>query len=240
MLIAALAWCAPVRAQIARVNETGTTNSSSASNITAPAISITGGNLIVVGTSLSSTAVSVSSVTDTALNTFVQGTSCLVSTSSERIDIWYAKNVTGNASDAVKVNYSGAVGFQSVSVVQYSGADATSPFEVCAIGSGLSGTTLTSASFSPAASTNMNYAFAHGPGSSPTFTAGTNYSMIRTNAFFGAEERLSVPSGAQTATETIGVSAAWQISVASFKAAAAAATGGGSDKRRRYEQADAE
>ena len=61
-------------------------------------------------------------------------------------DIWYAKNITGNAANVVKVNVSSSSAYWEVTQVQYSGASTTAPFQTCAVGSN-SGTSVTSPSF---------------------------------------------------------------------------------------------
>lgn len=197
-------------------------------------LNVTTGKLIVVliGGYNGGASMTVTGVTDTAGNTYVQGTSCFnnAQLTAGITDIWYAKNVTGNASNVVTVTYSSSTStYRSVFQMQYSGADTTSPFEVCAIGNTASGTTVTSASFSPASSKNVNVAIGNASGA-VTWTAGTNYTSKITSSGPDriGEDRTNSPAGSQTASATVGSAFNLEISVASFKPLVTTTTSGSS------------
>lgn len=128
----------------------GESGSSSVSSQATSAFSATTGNLVCVMIRYDES-LSVSSVTDTAGNTYTQaGTTA--DSGAGKLDIWYAKNIAGNASNVVTANLSGSAAFCVVRAVQYSGLDTSSPLDVTAKGTVASGTTV---STSPAKSTSQ-------------------------------------------------------------------------------------
>jgi hypothetical protein len=221
----------PVYAAIALVNtDKGGTAANSSSEVTG-GVSATAGNLLVVMIAIANNALTVSSITDTAGNTYTQCSGALIQSQSSvgTLDIWYAKNILGNATNVVTVNYSALSQFGgSIKVHQYSGADTTSPFETATTGSATAATAVTSSSFSPAASGNVNVAHADTSLVTPTWTAGTNYTLQvnQSTDDSQSEDRLNAPSGVQTASFTVSLSATIEMSVASFKVAGGAAVAG--------------
>jgi hypothetical protein len=212
-----------VVAAIALVNTTsGEVGGTPASTVAATAASHTAGNLLVVMTKASS-AVTVTGVADTAGNTFVQCTASAANAGGGggSSDVWYAKNITGNGSNVVTVTFSGTSAFTAVIVHQYSVASKTAPFEVGQSGTGGPAvTSVTSGSFSPAGSGNVNVAIGTQSVGAGTWTAGTNYVLVKLSGAtvnVQSEHRLAAPSGAQTASITFQNANTMTISVASFK-----------------------
>ncbi len=100
-------------------------NASSGAGVTSLALaatSLTGGNDIVIAVSIKDTTVSVSSITDTAGNTYTLKSSVNNSTDI-RCEEWGAHNVTGNGSNIVTVNFSGST-ICAIASAQYSSVNA--------------------------------------------------------------------------------------------------------------------
>src|SRR5579884_504517 len=124
----------------------------SASSVTTGAISLTAGNLVVVGTSnfdASGTNDDVS-VTDSVGNTYTKiGSSVLAAT--RHVSLWYAKNVAGGASVTFTYNTNAVQNdFPRICVVQISGADTSVPFDQSSFASNA---TMASSITSPAVTT---------------------------------------------------------------------------------------
>lgn len=107
---------------IAYVN--GSSGSSATSSIAATAFSVTTGNAIIVCIGTDNDPVrTVSSISDTAGNTYSSAGG--YTNGVNRIEIWFAQNITGNASNVVTITLSGsAVG--RIAVHQYSGCATSS------------------------------------------------------------------------------------------------------------------
>lgn len=227
-LVVAFVLCVgrPASAAIALVNFDSGANSGSANTIATAGKVTTSGNMVAAGICWFATTGTVNSVTDTGLNTYVQATGALIHGTGDTCDIWYAKNITGNASNVVTANLSGAQTFRSIHILQYSGADPTAPFEIAATGTG-TGPSVTSSAFSPAAAGNVNVAFASF-GNTATWAAGTNYALeiAAASPDRASEDRVNAPSGSQTASITSGGTNALIITVGSFKPTATSTCGG--------------
>ena len=161
-------------------------------------------------------------LSDTAGNTYtlarhqVEGGS----STSTAIDIYYAKNIVGAASNVITASFSPAQRTVTLISFQYSGVDPTSPLDVTAGagGGGSSSTTATSSSFtttSPAEVIVVGGTFFN----ANTLSAGTGYTMRVSDTRTGGEDRTvsSLQSGV-TATMGSNSSNRWVIVVAAFKA----------------------
>lgn len=130
---------------IARVNFSAPVAWSDAASDTtfaAPAFNVTTGNTLIVAAWCYATAgQSVTGITDTAGNTYTKVDHVFHATDLYRGEFWYAKNIIGNASNVVTATYSATVAYRAVAVVQYSGLDSTTPFELTAKGTGSSSAT---------------------------------------------------------------------------------------------------
>jgi hypothetical protein len=117
----------------------GTINNSSAgTTLTFSSFSATATQDIVVAVAILTTAVSVSTVTDTAGNTYTLKSQVNNST-SVRAEIWEAHSITANASNVIVVTLSGS-SLASAAFEEYAGASS---------GVGLAGTTATGTSANP-------------------------------------------------------------------------------------------
>lgn len=209
---------------IAYVNGAQSYSTFLGTSIAAPATSHTSGNLIVViGTCRGGDGTDITSITDTAGNTYTRITGTYNSFAGG-IEIWYAKNITGNASNVVTINFNGSYSYRGIRVHQYSGCDTTSPLDQSAVGTGTS----TAPATASVTTTQANEVLVGGDGLwlSQTHTAGTGYT-IRT-ILGGAEpsggdgeDRVVSSIGTYTASYTLSGSTTWIIVIATFKQAAA-------------------
>jgi hypothetical protein len=186
--------------------------------------------LIVVGVRWASTTsgITITSVTDTAGNTYVDsGVGQLTMASSVGyIQMYYCNGTTAtNAANAVTVTFSSATDYKSVVAAEYSGANPTAAPDVTQSGTNPSATTCPSGSFTPSTATGVAVAVVgHGPAETGTYTAGTNYtkrdvSVANSGDHLMLEDRLLAPNSAQTADATSSVNFWHGLIVAVFKLA---------------------
>jgi hypothetical protein len=101
-----------------RVNSSAKFEAGASTTIASAATSLTTGNLIVVQVRVVGT---VSTVTDTAGNTYVLAKSAPFSaTSGTKFEAWYCLNATGHASNVVTVTFTGSVSSRGLNTAQYS------------------------------------------------------------------------------------------------------------------------
>jgi len=112
---------------LSRVNTTSGTADAGATTLPATAANHTTGNLIVAFVFWSNN-VNANNPTDTAGNTYASTGFKASFSTTDHVEIFYAKNITGNASNVVTANYSASATFRRIIVHQYSGADTTAPF----------------------------------------------------------------------------------------------------------------
>ena len=93
------------------------------------ALSTTSGNFIVVIVGLYSTTTTVSSISDTAGNTYVKAIGENLGLWNERKEIWYAENITGNANNITTVTFSASVLYRYISVAEFSGVATSSSLD---------------------------------------------------------------------------------------------------------------
>lgn len=208
----ALLTCQTLGAQT-RVNHS-TNQCSAATSCSAPAFSSTTGNLLV-GICFQAKNTTVTSVTDTQGNTFVTANARVLQTGAGSGETWYAKNITGNASDQVTCNVSVSDTIR-VEAVEYSGADATTPLDQVAIGSGASGASLSTANLTTTVPNEVFVSLAGGQG---IITAGTNYTLIETGLAQSDQDRNVTSTGTYSATATTATAGAWIINLVTFKSA---------------------
>ncbi len=114
---------------ITRVNQSGAGNYAGISNsISAPPGDHLAGNLLVVICRNGSFAISQTAATDTAGNTFV-GLAPVVDGNVGVLQMWYAKNINGNANNVVTCHFASPDSWQTISVLQYAGADPNNPLD---------------------------------------------------------------------------------------------------------------
>jgi len=159
---------------LSRVNTTSGSADASATNLSATAANHTTGNLLVVGVAWSNNT-NANVPTDTALNTYVSTGFKANNGTGDHAEIFYAKNITGNASNVVRANFSGNSTFRRLIVHQYSGADTAAPFTAGEGGKGdaTTATSHVSASWTTAVPDEVIFGFI-GAGSGFTSLVGNN------------------------------------------------------------------
>jgi len=192
-----------------------------AAPLATPSVLVSTGNTVVVGCGTGSTgSVTVTSVTDTALNTYVAATSLLSTPGAgQSIQMWVAYNATGNASDVVVCHLSGS-GWINTSVFVLSGAASSSAVDRSAFGSTGGATSVTTTAFTPRTSGEIAIACGIWNSSATTVIAGSGYTVPSggfdsTNGW-GCEYQLSISTSSQTATLSNPTSHAANIMVATF------------------------
>jgi len=201
--------------------------------LTTTAISTTTGNLSVVGIRLNDGGPAITSVTDTAGNTFnpIAGSFIRDNSSNNNTQLYYAINITGNASNVVSVNGTGTPSFSAVCAWEIAGADRSSPLDQVVTGDSAT-TTVTSSPFTTTSANEIICAIGTGNnGGGQTFAAQSGYTFDGNvgpagNLNSGAEHLIvsSIQTGVTTSM-TASTTAPTVISVATFKQAG---SGGGS------------
>ena len=206
-----------------------------ASTLTTPTFSATTGNLIVVGIRTAASGESISSVSDTAGNTYTSIDSN--TTQDPHMRIYYAKNITGNASNAVTVTLSVSATFFWIQALEYSGCDTTAPLDIHGNTTGTGTTDLTTSAFTTtnanevvilwASQNNFATYSAHTDSLSNTWTliAGNIGNADTGNGFGGSEEFIASSTlSSDTAHITSTVTNQYTIVWASFIAASSGAS----------------
>jgi hypothetical protein len=192
LILLMVIWAQSAGAVITYVSPTagGSQGGSSSSSVATSALNDITGNLIVV--TINGAGGTTTSVTDTALNTYVAGSGCTTNP-----EIWYAKNITGNAANVVTANFGSSPAFASVSQAQYAGASTTAPFQVCTTSSGTQFGSASSGSFTP--TTAGSVAIGTAISSGDNVTSITSYATAASsNTFIG--HLLNPALSSQTAT----------------------------------------
>ena len=202
----------PAHWLISKVADSG---GSSVNTLTTAAMNLSAGNLLVMGIRGGSSSLTVSSISDTAGNTFTQCPSA-ISNTSNMTDIWYAKNTIANAANQVTVNYSGSATFQGVIASQFVGLNTSSPQDTSANGHA-TGTSVTSGSFTPAGAGEVAFVVAS-PSSGAAWTAGTGYGLQTNSGTSNVQTETGyIGTGSQTASISIVGSNNLDLSVCVFK-----------------------
>lgn len=152
-------------------NATGSTTIATSSGLNTAS-----GNMIVVGIR-SDGANSISSVSDTAGNSYIKATDY----SGSRLAIYYAVNVVGNASNIFTCTFSGSNTFREILACQYSGVLDSSPYDITSIGTSTT-TTVASATFSTSYPNELIFCLLDIETTGTTWTAGTGYTLRAQNA----------------------------------------------------------
>lgn len=115
---------------IAFVNRANDGNTAGATTMAAPATSHTTGNaLIAIVYSTWASAASDSTVADTAGNTYTPVAAGVVQQGNNAVEIFYAYNITGHASNVVTATYADTVSYRAITVLQFSGLGTSDPLE---------------------------------------------------------------------------------------------------------------
>lgn len=181
------------------------------------------GSLILVGLVCNSSLDSITSVTNTAADIFIQavGSKNTGVSGAGLTDIWYAYNSKGNASDIVTGHCSTST-LSTVFAECYLVAPGNilTPFEVGVIGTAsILSSSVTSASFSPALAGNLNFGVISSALGGHTYVAGGSAVLRQTDANNHADQDIvSAAAGAQTMSMSISSGTdTFELSVASFK-----------------------
>ena len=212
---------------IAFVNGAQNFNTASDSTIAAPATNHTAGNLLVVFvSSKNGDGTDVTAIEDTAGNTYTRITGIVSRYAGwSECEMWYAKNITGNANNIVTVTFNASYINRGIQVLQYSGCDPTAPLDQSAVGEDFTATPAT-ANITTTQADEVLVA-ADSLYTVKTHTAGANYT-IRTRlsgaepSWGNSEDRIVTSTGDYNASYTLDDKTIWTMCLASFKAAAAA------------------
>ena len=183
----------------------------------------TAGNTNILAIGWNNTTSTITSVTDTAGNTYQLAVPTARGTGLSQA-IYYAKNIKAAAAgtNTVTVTFNTATPYVDIRATEYSGLATTNPFDVGTSASGTSATATTGT----VTTTAPGLIFGAGMTTGGFSTAGTGFTTrIITNPDADiAQDRTVTTAGAYTATAPLSGSAAWLMQIATFKAATA--TGG--------------
>lgn len=205
----------------AYVNSTTGSGADESSTVASSAFSVSAGNAIIVGVSnYTSTQRTVSSISDTAGNTYVRCGNRYQPDSYFTAETWVAYNTTANANNVITVTYSGGATWRAMVAHQVSGIATSSAFDKQAASTG----SPSSASVGPTDTTTQGaeYIFAFFMVSdSMTGTAGTNYTERVDVDQIYSEDRVVTSTGAYSASATFSTSGeAYWAMISTFKAKA--------------------
>jgi hypothetical protein len=205
---------------IALVNSASYLGGGPLTTVAAPATSHTAANLLVVIVGFFDNSITVSSIADTAGNNYTFITRKQVA-GIGTIEIWYAKNIAGNANNIVTATLSATASSRAISVHQYSGCDNTAPYDVSNVGTGNATAQTTAAAQTNIADEVIVAGYYEYDVSA--VTAGANFTIRQTKNYFGTEDRIvsvtgSYGSAATTATASnyIGVHATFKKAAGAF------------------------
>ncbi len=204
----------PVGGPITLVNTAVTAEFEPATTIATPATSLTAGNLLVV--TATSYDVSISGVADTAGNTYTRITGAITG-SPQHIDLWYAQNTLGNASNVVTVTFAQAASDRFVIAAQYSGLKTAGALDVSATGV-ISDVSVTSGAYTTTQADELIVASVHSQIDN-TWTPGSGFTLQATGGagFQYIDRIVSAIQTSQTASMTGSENSAKGIVVATFK-----------------------
>lgn len=207
---------------LAFVSRANTPTHATGTSVASPAQSHTTGNLLVVCIQAQSGGTALSSVTDTAGNTYTKTTSSPVNNGGGvNYDyIYYAKNVTGNASNIITATWAVSYNYLAIAVYEFSGADTTAPFVTDSTGSGAS-TNMTTGTLSLGGVSCVIVAIMENDSANVT-AAGTGYTKAITDDGGYIVDEYHITSTDEAATATQAANLAYGIIGAAFKVAAAA------------------
>ncbi len=186
------------------------------------------GDLLVVAVQWD-TAANLSSISDTQANAFTSAIGPIDAVGTRRFQLFYAKNIHGGA-NAVTVKLTATPSTAlSVNVLEYSGADTTSPLDATSVGTG-TGTAMDSGSVSTSSGNALIFGYgaveaaditAAGSGFTPRMPLGDNAAAGHCGCGTSTEDKNVTPSGLYNATETNnGSSRSWIMMMATFKSVA--------------------
>lgn len=215
---------------IASVSGVATSANTSDTTVASPAQAHVTGNLIVVGVRwYRSSAQDISSVVDTAGNTYTFISS--KNDGADQVELWYAYNVTGNASNVVTVTFSGITSYRVVCVGEFSGAKTSAtPLDQAPAGGTATTASVTTGAFTPAEADEVSVAFSEVANIGNTWTPDTGYtSQVQdSDTICMMQYKVGPATSSQTVTATTGSGPTKIIIAATFKQE----SGGGSTNAR--------
>lgn len=209
----------PPPSSLAIVN-TGTNSSQTAvTTLTASAVNATTGNAIVVWARQGAANTITGTVTDTAGNTYTNiGYTSLGS--GDRAGLWYAKNITGNASNSVTVTWSVSSGFTAITVIQISGASTSAPLDTFVAGSSGAANSITSLAFTTGVANTVVIMAASIQSLGNVYTPNAGYTLVTTDPDTLNGVQCKIVSSIQTGITPVMTStqtAAWEEMTVSIK-----------------------
>jgi hypothetical protein len=191
---------------------------------TTPAHTHAAGNLLALVLQSQLAGASVSSVTNTAGDTWHATTHTPQAGTGQNLQlIYYVNSTLGNASDVVTLVMSGSTNYTTITCYEFSGCDATAPYVADSGASAGSGTAINSGVITLAGSS-VIVATYETDGASSTPGPGYTQTTTDTNSVVYDAYHMTATSEAATATAGAG---AWVILAAAFKVAG---SGGGAVK----------
>jgi IPT/TIG domain len=170
-------------------------------------------NVVVVGWNDSTS--TISSVTDSAGNTYALAAGPVVGTNLTQA-IYYAKNIVASSSNTVTVQFNQGASYPDVRIFEYAGLDTSSPLDVS---HGASGQSLTASSGSVTTTEAAELVLASDTVLSKTLSPGTGYvPVVLTNFFDLAEHQVTSKKGKFNPTANLIASTNWVMQVVTFKA----------------------
>ena len=200
---------------IAHVNRAEGFSITSGTTIATAAANHTTGNLLAVFLNIQAS--DTPTITDTAGNTWTATPSSPAHpTGVNYIWVFYAANITGNASNVITANWSTSTGYAAISVRQFSGVATTSPLEDDDKGTGIS-TSLATPSLTVTSSEGVIFAGMEADGIPITGGSGYTFTAITDGfgGYTGDEYKIVTASEAATASQIDAY--AWGITAGLFK-----------------------
>lgn len=219
---------------IAYVNSANPIVNGSGTDVAFDATSLTAGNLIAVEIRWSGSGITITSITDTAGNTYVQaGTDIDTVALGAHVALWYAQNTAGNGSNIVTIHFSGGGGSGVyVTNAQYSGLATSNALDTTDRAAATS-TSVTSAGFTTTTANQLIVSVVGVEGGSgstltPSGTSGSYTTRSMSNVGVDvagiADIIVAATQSGKTATWTSTASDSIAILVATFKDATVAET----------------
>ena len=214
---------APAAISFVQVNSANPQSPQRTVTVTYTAAQVAGDlNVVVVGWN-SSTA-TISSVADSAGNTYLLAVGPTVQTGTATQAIYYAKNIVASAANtnSVTVTFSTTANYPDIRIAEYAGLDPSNPLDVSAAAQDTS----TSSNSGAVTTTNANDLLVGANlVQSVTTSAGTGYTsrVITTPSGDILEDQVVATTGSYSATATISPSAAWIMQMVAFRGASSGA-----------------
>ena len=223
-------------AQIVEVNTSTNEDYSgtSSSSLTSDTVSLTAGNSIIVAITWALDNQSVSSISDTASNSY----SLIIAHdngSDQWVELWAATDTAGNASNQLTITMSGTVRYWAVNTVQYSGLETSSVanmVDLTSTGTQAANATVTSSAWGPTTQADeVLLAAVRISNNGSSFTADTGYAVAVEDTQPSSAIETQIVSaiqsgGANTVSMTYGSSTSWVLAFVALKASGGGGGGG--------------